>query len=156
LDARGDFANSGELGASHLRVFFEADPDAVAARSGIEVAHHHVTMIIDRHERYASIPNPGAGLFDGIDAHRFMTQMDPGITAQARPNALQRFKGGAGGVNVTRTRLPGDGQAVERGRDSVGDHLAIRLEQPDFVGDADARTWMNLALVGVAVKVDDA
>ena len=100
--------------------------------------------------------DPAHDLLDSVEAEAFEAQMQPGTGAEPGPGRSQRREELPRRLDAAQAGLPGQRHAVIRRGDAIGQQLPIRLKQRRHRREMHPRPRHELALEGVAMKIDDA
>jgi hypothetical protein len=151
-----------EAGTSLLKQGDEAclvEPGAAeigAELAAPDVAGGVASVVVEGQQVDPAGLNPAHDLLDGIEIEAFEAQMQRSVGTEPRSRCAQRREEFPRRLNAGQAGLPGQGQDVIGRGDAIGQQLPIRLQQRRHRREMHARPRHELALEGVAMKVDDA
>ena len=86
----------------------------------------------------------------------FPAHVHPHVADGVRPGCLEGVDDLAPALRAAQAGLPGKRDGVHRRGDAVGQQLCLGVAQGERDREIDPWPWLELALEGVAMKVDDA
>ncbi len=148
-------ADTGDEGAER-RLVKPGAPEIDADPVGVDLAGDLRGVLVEGEEVDPALGEPSLDLVDHIEIEGLEAQVQPRIAAEMRARGGKRRQKVARCLGAAQSRLPGQGQTVIGGGDAVGEQLPVSLDEGRDGGKMHAGARHELALEGVAVKIDDA